>query len=35
MSRRWWTLVAVSLATFMTYLDAWMSATRAGPNAPR
>ena len=21
MSRRWWTLVAVSLATFMTYLD--------------
>ncbi len=21
MARRWWTLVAVSLATFMTYLD--------------
>ena len=21
MSRRWWSLVAVSLATFMTYLD--------------
>jgi hypothetical protein len=35
MARRWWSLMAVGLATFMTYLDSSVTGTSNGGYAAK